>query len=154
MDATTESHTKNQLSQKLRDFMRQDSHGMTIAGLAESVKASPDSVRRSLKLMPDTYIAEWVLNVGNGRFTSVWKIITPPADAPEPDENHPRFKPCNPNWMTDLRREPRKQLHRAMKPVSPELFAKPVKRKNYHPEHKPQKTNWVPVAPWPKGMKP
>ena len=145
---------KNQLSQKLRDFMRQDSHGMTIAGLAESVKASPDSVRRSLKLMPDTYIAEWVLNVGNGRFTSVWKIITPPADAPEPDENHPRFKPCNPNWMDDMRRQPRKQLHRAMKPVSPELFAKPVERKNYHPEHKPQKTNWVPVAPWPKGMKP
>jgi hypothetical protein len=146
---------KNQLSQKLRDFMRQDSHGMTIAGLAESVKASPDSVRRSLKLMPDTYISEWVLNVGNGRFTSVWKIITPPADAPEPDENHPRFKPCNPNWLTDLRRQPRKVLQRAITPPKKKSdTCTPVERKSYHPEHKPQKTNWVPVAPWPKGMKP
>jgi len=146
---------KNQLSQKLRDFMRQDSHGMTIAGLAESVKASPDSVRRSLKLMPDTYIAEWVLNVGNGRFTSVWKIITPPADAPEPDENHPRFKPCNPNWMTDLRRQPRKVLQRAITPPKKKIdTSTPVERKQHHPNYTPQKTVWVPVKPWPKGERP
>lgn len=147
---------KNQLSQKLRDLMRKNSHGMTVAGLAETLQAAPDSVRRSLKLMPDTYITEWVLNVGNGRFTSVWKVVTPPADAPEPDENHPRFKPCNPNWMDDLRRQPRKVLQRAITPPKKktESTCTPVERKNYHPEHKPQKTNWVPVAPWPKGMKP
>lgn len=147
-------NAKNQLSQKLRDFMRQDSHGMTVAGLAESIKAAPDSVRRSLKLMPDTYIAEWVLNVDNGRFTSVWKIVTPPANAPEPDENHPRFKPCNPNWLEDQRRKRRDATPPALKPPSPELFAKPVQRKNYHPDHTPQKTNWVAVAPWPKGKRP
>lgn len=147
---------KNQLSKKLRDFMRQDPHGMTVAGLSESIKAAPDSVRRSLKLMPDTYIAEWVLNIGNGRFTSVWKIVTPPADAPEPDENHPRFKPCNPNWPEDQRRK-RKQvveLVKQKKPVPKELLAEPVARKNYHPDHTPKLTNWVPVAPWPKGMRP
>lgn len=148
-------NAKNQLSEKLRDFMRQDSHGMTVAGLAESVKAAPNSVRRSLKLMPDTYIAEWVLNGENGRFTSVWKIITPPADAPEPDENHPRFKPINPNWMTDLRKNNGwKSCAKVNKKPKAVEQPKPVERKNHHPEYKPQKTVWVPVKPWPKGERP
>lgn len=149
-------NAKNQLSQKLREFMRQDSHGMTVAGLAESVKAAPDSVRRSLKLMPDTYIAEWVLTVENGRFTSVWKIITPPTDAPEPDENHPRFKPCNSNWMTDGRKNNgfalKKQIR--VKQVKQVKDVQPVERKQHHPNYTPQKTSWVPVKPWPKGARP
>lgn len=141
------------LSSRLRAFMRANEHGMTVAGLAESVKAAQDSVRRSLKLMPDTYISEWVLNVDNGRFTSVWKIVTPPANAPEPDENHPRFKPCNPNWMTDLRKNNSYALKKP-KPAKQVKEQQPVERKQHHPNYTPQKTVWVPVKPWPKGERP
>lgn len=150
-------NVKNQLSEKLRHLMRQDSHGMTVAGLAELVKAETNSVRRSLKLMPDTYISEWVLNGENGRFTSVWKIVTPPADAPEPDENHPRFKPINPNWMTDLRKNngwknrllanERKKAVKAVKAVNDDAKASSK-------SSGPKLTRWVPVKPWPKGERP
>lgn len=143
---------RNQLSQKLRDFMRTNDHGMTVRGLSESVKASQDSVRRSLKLMPDTYIKEWVLNVDNGRFTAVWKIVTPPADAPEPDENHPRFKPCNPNWLTIQARRKEYAEQRKLKQTIKQKAVKQVKEEE--PKYVPKLTRWVPVAPWPKGARP
>lgn len=151
---------KNQLAQRLRNFMRGNEHGMTVKGLSESVNAAQDSVRRSLKLMPDTYISEWVLNMDNGRFTAVWKIVTPPADAPEPDENHPRFKPCNPDWLTIQARrkaeaEKKKNLHlfktegkKSVKSV------KSVEDEDKTPKYIPKLTRWVPVAPWPKGERP
>lgn len=81
---------KEHQSKALRTLLKANPDGLTVTALADMLSITPDGVRKSLKHMPDSYIAEWV-QASNGRFMSVWRVVVPPADAPNPEVSRGRL---------------------------------------------------------------
>lgn len=71
--------------QAIRQLLRQHPAGMLLACIASEVgAASADSVRSSLKSMPDAYIAHWVHTGGRGASAAVWRVVPVPPHCPRP----------------------------------------------------------------------
>jgi len=71
-------------SKALRELLKAYPDGVSVTELAEMTGVTPDGARKSLKNMPDTYIARWE-PAANGRMMSVWCVVVPPPDAVNPE---------------------------------------------------------------------
>lgn len=140
---------KNSVAKKIRMMLLANGHGMTTSGIASMIDSTPASVLKALKGMPDSYIYEWVMNMDNHQYMSVWRVVEVPENAARPDDGFPRFKAINENWMNDLRKLPRRTEPKIKEP-KPKKIKVPAVRKDEPPKYQPQKTVWQPVAPWPK----
>jgi len=69
---------------QIRRLLHQYHDGLTPTEIAERLELRPDSVRRSLKDMPDTYIDRWILSGHREPPESVWCAVVPPEDCPKP----------------------------------------------------------------------
>lgn len=154
--------SRGHTSKLLRQILRANTHGMTTPELVNITGITPDGMRKALRGMPDTYIAEWREHPVNRTQMAVWKVVVPPTDAPcptVPSWKGRGFKPANPNWLEiaqkrEARRKRSMQLEadrkakKAVTRVAPSDM-KP-KRVDETPKqrHVPEKTVWQPVKPW------
>jgi predicted ArsR family transcriptional regulator len=67
---------------KIRLKLREVDDGMTVGELAGALGLSTESVRNSLKAMPDAYIDRWAKR-GNA-VASIWCAVHVPEDCPRP----------------------------------------------------------------------
>lgn len=68
----------------IRDILRKEEEGCTVAELADRIGAAKMSVASSLVAMPDTYVDRWT-EAGQGQpYEAIWGIVTPPEDCPKP----------------------------------------------------------------------
>lgn len=67
----------------IRDLLRQEPDGMTAEALAETLGTTDQSIRNSLKGMPDAYIDRFSGPV-RGHYSAVWCVVVPPENCPHP----------------------------------------------------------------------
>jgi len=71
--------------QKIREILREEGEGCTVAELADRLHAIKSSILSALERMPDTYIDRWT-EAGQSRpYQAVWCIVTPPKNCPRPN---------------------------------------------------------------------
>jgi hypothetical protein len=69
---------------KIRELLREEEDGCTIAELADRLHAEKKSIADALRRMPDTYIDRWT-EAGQSRpYEAIWCIVTPPENCPQP----------------------------------------------------------------------
>jgi len=70
--------------EKIREILRKEDEGCTVAELADRLHAIKSSILSALERMPDTYIDRWT-EAGQSRpYEAIWCIVTPPANCPRP----------------------------------------------------------------------
>ena len=80
-----EYHMKNPHAPKVRAFLRSRPDGATLHEIAAKTGVPRKSLRCVLHNMPDTYIDRWRAPV-RGQYQSIWCIVVPPADCPNPQD--------------------------------------------------------------------
>jgi len=68
----------------IRELLRKDTEGLTVAQMAELTKAPQNSVQRALKAMPDAYIDRWTSTGRQRYYRAVWCVVVPPENCPKP----------------------------------------------------------------------
>ena len=79
---------KKSFTKKIRDLLRSNPEGMSVQQIYEKIPEAADSnsIRKSLKVMPDVYIDRWTLpRRARGQFQAVWCVVIPPPDCPYPE---------------------------------------------------------------------
>ena len=72
------------LHKKIREILKEEEEGCTVADLADRLHAIKSSVLSAVERMPDTYIDRWT-EAGQGRpYEGIWCIVTPPENCPRP----------------------------------------------------------------------
>lgn len=76
---------KPSLAPEIRKVLK-GADGMTSRDIALLIEKHHESVRKTLKTMPDAYIDRWAPNTGPGikRFTAIWMLAEIPEDCPHP----------------------------------------------------------------------
>jgi hypothetical protein len=71
---------------KIREILREEEWGCTVAELADRLHAIKSSILSALEDMPDTYIDRWH-EAGQSRpYEAIWCIVTPPENCPRPSK--------------------------------------------------------------------
>jgi len=68
----------------IRELLRGDLEGLTVAQMAELTGAPQNSVQRALKAMPDAYIDRWTSTGRQRYYRAVWCVVVPPENCPKP----------------------------------------------------------------------
>lgn len=68
----------------IRDILRKEEEGCTVAELADRIGSSKASAASSLAYMPDTYIDRWTEAGQQRPYEAIWGIVTPPENCPKP----------------------------------------------------------------------
>jgi len=69
----------------IRQILRSEEDGCTIAELADRLDAKKMSIAAALAAMPDTYIDRWT-DAGQQRpYEAIWCVVTPPENCPKPE---------------------------------------------------------------------
>lgn len=69
---------------RIRALLRDNPDGMTVAEMAHELEIGYQTLRLSVRSMPDTYIDRWVDN-GMRCWSAVYCAVPVPEDAPMPD---------------------------------------------------------------------
>lgn len=77
---------KNHLQWRLRNILRSNQDGMTIASMCIMSGSDKWSVRDALQMMPDAYIDRWTKEKTRGRYAAVWCVVVPPENCPKPNK--------------------------------------------------------------------
>jgi hypothetical protein len=120
-------------SKALRVLLRANPDGMSVTELADRIGVTPDGARKSLKHMPDAYITRWEPTT-NGRFMSIWCVVVPPPNAPNPE-----VLDIPPSEFRAIRQQPARVTPR--QPAAPKAAPAPS-------NHKPQGMTQI-RGPWP-----
>lgn len=84
---------KEHVSKAVRDLLKTYPDGLSVTEIAGFLNITNDGARKSLRHMPDAYIARWEL-AANLRYMSVWCVVVPPANAVNPETLRPsRVRP-------------------------------------------------------------
>jgi hypothetical protein len=76
---------KSEWPERLREMLRNEEDGATVAELALRLEARKVSIASALERMPDTYIDRWT-EAGQSRpYEAIWCIVTPPENCPRPE---------------------------------------------------------------------
>ena len=76
---------KSQWPQRIREMLRNEEDGSTVAELALRLDARKVSIAAALARMPDTYIDRWT-EAGQSRpYEAIWCVVTPPENCPKPE---------------------------------------------------------------------
>ena len=85
---------------KIREILRTHAEGLTSKQIhvqMPEVKKS-ETIKSSLRKMPDVYIDRWVLEKGNrGQYQAVYMAVIPPQDCPHPKERYAVI--CKTRWV-------------------------------------------------------
>jgi hypothetical protein len=69
---------------KIREILREEEEGCTIAELSDRLHANKNSIASALERMPDAYIDRWT-EAGQGRpYEGIWCAVIPPENCPYP----------------------------------------------------------------------
>jgi hypothetical protein len=68
----------------IREILRDEEDGCTIAELADRLHAIKSSIASALEDMPDAYVDRWN-EAGQSRpYEAVWCVVIPPPNCPRP----------------------------------------------------------------------
>jgi hypothetical protein len=68
----------------IRELLRKEEDGSTVAGLSFDLDAPKKSIASALEHMPDAYIDRWT-EAGQGRpYEAIWCVVIPPENCPYP----------------------------------------------------------------------
>ena len=83
----------------IRELLRSHPDGLTAEQIQRSLGISkPETVRRCLDAMPDTYIDRWTKTRNcRGQFLAIWCLVDVPANCPYPTD---RFDKPKTQWAT------------------------------------------------------
>jgi hypothetical protein len=70
---------------EVRQLLREQSDGLTIAQIVDSIGIHNASVGQWLRRMPDAYIDRWLPST-RGPASAVWCVVVPPPHCPHPRE--------------------------------------------------------------------
>lgn len=70
---------------RLRELLRENTDGLTVAQLSESTGYRADSIANTIGAMQDAYIDRWI-GPYRGQWAAVWCVVVPPANCPKPTE--------------------------------------------------------------------
>ena len=68
---------------KVRETLRNNPDGLTVAQISELVQTDASHVHRIVHKMPDAYIDRWIKR--GQRCTAVWCVVVPPENCPRPE---------------------------------------------------------------------
>lgn len=71
----------------IRRLLHRHHDGLTSSEISNTLDIKVDSVRNSLRHMPDTYIDRWK-PVANEPPHAVWCAVVPPENCPKPVKKH------------------------------------------------------------------
>jgi hypothetical protein len=76
------------LHPQIRDLLRKNNDGLTIAQLTVQLRlvakdVRPNSIQTSVSTMPDSYIDRWE-GPNQGQYAAVWCVVVPPENCPKP----------------------------------------------------------------------
>lgn len=83
----------------IRAVLRKIPEGMTINQIRPHLPyiKKPNTIRKCLEKMPDSYVDRWVLNTGKrGQYEAVWCVVVPPENCPYPTD---RFASKLTRWV-------------------------------------------------------
>jgi hypothetical protein len=69
----------------IREILRDEADGCTIAELADRLDAQKMSVAAALTRMPDTYIDRWTEAGQQRPYEAIWCVVVPPENCPKPE---------------------------------------------------------------------
>lgn len=69
----------------IRQILRQEEDGCTIAELASRLDAPKMSIAAALAAMPDTYIDRWTEAGQQRPYEAIWCVVVPPENCPKPE---------------------------------------------------------------------
>jgi hypothetical protein len=70
---------------KLRELLRETPKGLSLRSLSNTTGVRSDTLRNTLKAMPDVYIRDWA-GPFNGQWSAVYCLHSPPPDCPKPTD--------------------------------------------------------------------
>lgn len=70
---------------KLRELLRNEPKGLSLRSLANTMNVRADTLRNTLKNMPDVYVRDWA-GPFNGQWSAVYCLHSPPPDCPRPTD--------------------------------------------------------------------
>ena len=69
----------------IRNLLRKEEDGSTIAGLAFDLDAPKKSIASALENMPDAYVDRWTDAGQSRKYEAIWCVVVPPEDCPQPE---------------------------------------------------------------------
>jgi hypothetical protein len=69
----------------IRQILRSEEDGCTIAELADRLDAKKMSIAAALAAMPDTYIDRWTEAGQSQPYEAIWCVVVPPENCPRPE---------------------------------------------------------------------
>jgi DNA-binding IclR family transcriptional regulator len=69
----------------IRQILRSEEDGCTIAELADRLGAPKMSVAAALERMPDTYVDRWTEAGQQRPYEAIWCVVVPPENCPKPE---------------------------------------------------------------------
>ena len=69
----------------IREILRDEEDGCTIAELADRLDAKKMSIAAAVTRMPDTYIDRWTEAGQQRPYEAIWCVVVPPENCPKPE---------------------------------------------------------------------
>ena len=85
---------------KIREILRSSPNGRTAKQIHKELPEinRTQTIKSSLKKMPDVYIDRWILEPGcRGQYQAVYMAVIPPMDCPHPKDRFPEV--CRTRWV-------------------------------------------------------
>jgi len=80
-----QGETMYSYNKQIRQALRDNPDGLTVAQIVVLVPAPENTVNRQLRMMPDTYIDRWQSRGVKNYVSAVWCVIVPPENCPRPN---------------------------------------------------------------------
>jgi len=127
-------------AKQLRTLLLQHPEGLEIWAIAKTLDREYTNIAKRLHATYGCYVKGW-----NGQ-RQVWACIPEPANAPRPPYVRKVYVPFKPERLIKAykpkpKRESATARANRAEPITQDILEAPA--------YKPQKTVWVPVAPWP-----
>jgi hypothetical protein len=68
----------------IRQILRKEEDGCTVAELADRLEAKNSSIAAALAVMPDAYVDRWTEAGQSQPYEAIWCVVVPPEDCPQP----------------------------------------------------------------------
>jgi hypothetical protein len=124
-------------AKQLRNLLLKHPDGLEIWDIARALGREYTNVAKRLHATYGCYVMRW-----NGQ-RQVWGCVAEPANAPRPPYVRKPYVPYKPERLANAckpKRESAAARANRAEPITQDILEAPA--------YKPQKTVWVPVAPW------